>query len=251
MNRVTNPITQSLMKRLAVLVVMLMVHGPSFATWSIILIDPNTGEIGIAGASCTYQCYGIGSIVPGRGAIIVQANSNYQAHQRGLSLLKAGQSPQQIMAALRAPQFDPEHQQYAVISLRHPNRPMTYTGRLTTFHKGDLTGNGVCVQSNTLASSFALQTMMDAVTKGRQKSLPLNELLMLALKAGSQAGGDKRCGTQRATSAFIMVARPNDKPDRLYLDLNLYGERLGGANNAVDLLGVVYNKWKQKTQQRR
>lgn len=236
------------MKRLATLVAMLIVHGQCFATWSIILIDPNTREIGVAGASCTYKCYGIGSILPGRGAVLVQAMSNYQARQRGLAMLRAGQSPQQIMAALRAPVFDPENQQYAVISLTHQSMPMTYTGRSTIPHQGALTANGVCVQGNTLTNRAALQAMMDAVTRGRKKSLPLDEVLMLALEAGSRAGGDKRCGAQRATSAFIMVARPNDMPDRLYLDLQWNGQRLGGGN-AVYLLADQYDKWKRKLKQ--
>ncbi len=34
------------------------------ATWSIIAVDRNTGEIGIAGASCTFDVQGIASIVP-------------------------------------------------------------------------------------------------------------------------------------------------------------------------------------------
>jgi len=46
----------------------------AYATWSIILIDPQTKAIGIAGASCTYSVYGIGSIVPGKGAVVVQAS---------------------------------------------------------------------------------------------------------------------------------------------------------------------------------
>ena len=54
------------------------------ATWSIIIIDPKTKEIGIAGASCTYSVYGIGGIVPGKGAVVVQAMSNKSARNKGL-----------------------------------------------------------------------------------------------------------------------------------------------------------------------
>ncbi|MBL4702782.1 MAG: DUF1028 domain-containing protein, partial [Phycisphaeraceae bacterium] len=34
------------------------------------------------------------------------------------------------------------------------------------------------------------------------------ERLMLALQAGEQAGGDNRCGSQYARSAFISVYNP-------------------------------------------
>ena len=43
-------------------------------------LDRRANEIGIAGASCTSYCSGIGSIIPGNGTIIVQAISNYNAH---------------------------------------------------------------------------------------------------------------------------------------------------------------------------
>ena len=59
----------------------------SFATWSIIMIDPKTNEIGIAAASCTYNCYGIGKIIPSMGAIIVQAMSNNEAREKGAAMI--------------------------------------------------------------------------------------------------------------------------------------------------------------------
>ncbi|MGA0556652.1 DUF1028 domain-containing protein [Larkinella sp. VNQ87] len=178
------------MKRLAAL--LLLFSLPSYATWSIILIDPKTGEIGIAGASCTPNCYGIGRIVPGKGAIIVQAMSNSDARKKGLEMIRAGASPEQIIAALRDPQFDPEHQQYAVVTLAHPDASRTYTGDSTHAHKGALTAYGVSVQGNTLANEQELQVILDAVLQGQKENLRIDETLMRALVAGSEAGGDRR-----------------------------------------------------------
>jgi uncharacterized Ntn-hydrolase superfamily protein len=62
--------------------IILLLGGNALATWSIIIVDPGTGEIGIAGASCTKNCYGIGEIIPGKGAIIVQAMSNSRARRK-------------------------------------------------------------------------------------------------------------------------------------------------------------------------
>src|SRR6478609_8226814 len=100
----------------------------SYATWSIIVIDPKTNEIGIAGASCTFSVYGIGGIIPGKGAIIVQAMSNKSAKKRGLQMMMANASPQQILDAIRDPQFDPEKQQYGIVCLKYLDQPLTYTG---------------------------------------------------------------------------------------------------------------------------
>jgi uncharacterized Ntn-hydrolase superfamily protein len=214
-----------------------------FATWSIIIIDPKTNEIGIAGASCTYNCYGIGEIVPGKGAIIVQAMSNSNAREKGLEMIIAEASPQQIIQALRSPSFDPERQQYAVVTVKYFDRPITYTGVSTNAFNGALTKPGVSVQGNTLTSENELKNIMEAVEKAQNAQLDIAETLMLALQAGSNAGGDNRCGEQKASSAFLIVARPGDR--KPYLDLNIFGQGRGGKN-AVDLLRKKFEDSKGK-----
>lgn len=221
----------------------LLAHNYSLATWSIIIIDPETKEIGIAGASCTYSCYGIGKIVPNVGAIIVQAMSNSQAREKGMHMILAGAPPEQIIEALRDPIFDPERQQYAVITIKYIYEPQIYTGKLTHGFSGGLTDYGVSVQGNTLASDQELEAIMAAVRMGKKNRLHISELLLTALEAGSTAGGDKRCGEQKSTSAFLIVAKPDDK--RPYLDLLIFGQGKG-KQNAVDLLRVKYEKWKRK-----
>jgi uncharacterized Ntn-hydrolase superfamily protein len=214
-----------------------------FATWSIIMIDPKTKEIGIAGASCTYNCYGIGRIIPNMGAIIVQAMSNNQARQKGVEMIFAESSPEQIIQALRNPDFDPENQQYAVVTIRYIDSPATYTGDSAKLFKGALTKRGVSVQGNTLTSASELKIIMDAVEKGQKEALNIAEILMMALEAGSSAGGDKRCGEQKASSAFIMVAKPDNK--KPYINLNIFGQDKGGQN-AVIMLRKKFEKWKSR-----
>jgi len=217
----------------------------TFATWSIIIIDPNTKEIGIAGASCTYNCYGIGQIIPNVGAIIVQAMSNNQAREKGVEMILAKSTPEQIIQALKDPQFDPERQQYAVVTLKYFNSPGTFTGDSTKPYGGALIKPGVTVQGNTLASEDELKIIMDAVEKGQSESLNMAEILIRSLEAGSIAGGDRRCGDQKASSAFIIVARPGDK--KPYINLNIFGQGKGGQN-AVDMLRKKFEKWKRKHQ---
>jgi uncharacterized Ntn-hydrolase superfamily protein len=223
----------------------LLFHAYSYATWSIIVIDPRTKEIGIAGASCTYNCYGIGRIIPDMGAIIVQAMSNSQAREKGVEMILAEAEPEQIILALRDPAFDPERQQYAIVTIKYMDRPGTYTGDSTKNHKGTLTASGISVQGNTLTNEDELKIILDAVLKGQKDSLHIADILMNALEAGSNAGGDNRCGEQRATSAFIMVAKPDAK--KSYLNLNIFGQGKGGQN-AVTMLRKKFEKWKRKHQ---
>jgi uncharacterized Ntn-hydrolase superfamily protein len=228
------------MKKFLIILLISLIHQNLFATWSIILIDPRTKEIGIAGASCTYNCYGIGEIIPGKGAIIVQAVSSNNARTMGLQLILSNLSPREIMAALQNPSYDPQRQQYAVVTLNHFGDPATYTGDSTKLFRGAITGEGISVQGNTLVSELVLQEIFVAVENGRSRALRIDQILMMALEAGGNAGGDKRCGEQKATSAFIMVARSQDsKP---YLNLNIFGQGRS-RQNAVIMLRHKYDKW--------
>ena len=230
-------------KKIFVFILCVILSSKISATWSIILIDPKTKEIGIAGASCTYNCYGIGKIVPNMGAIIVQAMSNVQAREKGIEMILAETPPEQIIQALRNPGFDPENQQYAVVTIKHFDNPATYTGISTQEVRGSLTKNGVSVQGNTLASKEELSKIMRAVEQGQKKQLGLAEILLSALEEGSISGGDKRCGKQKASSAFIIVAKPDNK--KPYINLNIFGQGKGGQN-AVELLRSKFEKWKKR-----
>lgn len=214
------------------------------ATWSIIVIDPKTKEIGIAGASCTFSVYGIGGIVPGKGAVVVQAMSNAAARSKGLQMIIADASPQEILAAMRKPEFDPEQQQYGVVCLNNLDAPQVYTGSATTTSRGAKTAKGITVQGNTLSNQEMLDQILQVAIKAQKASLSIQEVLMLALEAGATYGGDKRCGDRKASSAFLMVAKPNDDAQHPYL--NLIVNQTDETTNAVKALRNKFNKWKDQ-----
>ena len=179
------------------------------ATWSIIAVNRATGEVGIAGASCTSHVSGIGEIVPGKGAVVVQAMSNGEARKLGVKLLQEGATPAQIIEAMRDERFDPENQQYGVIVLVADQSPATYSGKRITEWNGVMTGDDVAVLGNTLVDEKVVSAAFAAFHAVKGKSL--GERLMAALVAGANAGGDKRCGKQHATAAFLTVYKqPKD-----------------------------------------
>lgn len=216
----------------------------TYATWSIIVVDPKTNKIGIAGASCTNNVYGIGAIVPGKGAIVVQAMSNFFAKVKGLEMIMADATSEEILKAIKDPRYDPENQQYAVICVNYLNSPATYTGTSTTPYKGALTSKGVSVQGNTLANSEELQSVLSTVLKAQKDSLSIEDVLMLGLEAGAKLGGDKRCGDIKALSAFLTVVYPTDDPQKPYLNLIVYGTV--DKTNAVEALRQKFNNWKSE-----
>ena len=191
---------------------------PCRATWSIIVADEKTKMIGIAGASCTANVHGIGLIMPGKGAVVVQAMSNGVARLRGFQMIMDNIPAISIIQKLREPEFNPEYQQYAVLCLYDNNQPQTYTGSNNYGYAGVLTAPGISVQGNTLTGPEVIKAAFDAALKAKKDSLPLEEILMKALEAGANAGGDKRCGERRASSAFLTVSKP-DHLDKHWLDI--------------------------------
>jgi hypothetical protein len=67
---------------------------------------------------------------------------------------------------------------------------------------------------------------------------------MAALQGANVPGADTRCldnGTS-SLSAFLRVARPDDDPDSLYLDLNV--PSLPAMQEPLDSLQTLYDAWK-------
>lgn len=153
--------------------------------------------------------HGIGLIMPGKGAIVVQAMSNGIARFTGFQMIMNNVPAVSIIQKLREPAFDPEDQQYAVLCLYDNNIPQTYTGTKNHGYAGVLTAPGISVQGNTLTGPEVIKAAFDAAVKAKKDSLPLEEILMKALQAGANAGGDKRCGERRASSAFLTVSKPD------------------------------------------
>jgi len=219
----------------------LLISMPSYATWSIIAVDRKTGEIGIVGASCTFDVSGIASIVPGKGAIVVQAASNYFARMKGVDLMESDASLKEILDAMSSKEFNPEQQQYGLVLLNDDNAPLVYSGQKISDWSGSKIGDDFAVMGNILLGEQVVANAYKAFNLNRDKSLA--DRLMIALKAGEEAGGDKRCETQYARSAFIMVYEPKDGA---ILKLAIQGIEKGGKP-AVSLLNKQFKSWKAGT----
>jgi uncharacterized Ntn-hydrolase superfamily protein len=184
----------------AALLIFLVTHS-AFATFSIVAIDPVTGDLGVAVAS---RVFGVGNHVPwaeaGVGAIATQASMNASYGPHGLELLKQGLTAQQVMDKLLAEDTLPnkEGRQFAIVDAK--GNIAVHTGAGANDWKGHIKGQTFSVQGNILVGPQVVQAMANAFqeTKGE-----LAERLLAALKAGDDAGGDRR-GRQ---SASILVVR--------------------------------------------
>ena len=186
---------------------------PWFGTFSIIAVDPATGELGVGVQS---RAFGAGAAVPyamaGVGAVATQASANRQYGPKAVAFLQQGLSPAEIVKRITDEDAGRDSRQVAVIDTK--GRSAVYTGKRVIDRNSDpkdpvhlggyaghVTGTNFSVQGNTLASEAVVRAMAAAYEKGAGT---MADRLMDALDAGQSKGGDTR-GMQ---SAGILVVRP-------------------------------------------
>ncbi|MDF1862699.1 MAG: DUF1028 domain-containing protein [Verrucomicrobiales bacterium] len=172
---------------------------PPVATFSIVAVDPATGEIGVAVQS---KIVGVGSIVPfakaGVGAVATQSFANTGYGPLGLRSLEAGLTSERTIEILTADDPLRERRQVGVINAE--GKGANFTGEECHGWSGGRVGENFAIQGNILAGPEVVEAMAEAFeTTGGV----LAERLLASLKAGQEAGGDKR-GRQ---SAGLLIVR--------------------------------------------
>src|SRR5687767_140452 len=192
------------MRTVVALLIVLLSAAPASATFSIVAFDPKTGDLGVAVAS---RVFGVGNHVPwaeaGVGAVATQAAMNGGYGPRGLELLRQGLSAQQVLERLLAEdKFDRvEGRQVAIIDAK--GNIAVHTGPAANEWKGHIKGATYSVQGNILAGPHVAEAMSRAFESATGE---LAERLYAALKAGDDAGGDRR-GRQSASILVVLQGR--------------------------------------------
>jgi len=175
------------------------------STFSLVGRDPATGELGVVVAS---KYLAVGSAVPWAdarvGAIATQSFVNVTFGPEGLALLTQGKSPKETLDLLLAKDSGKDFRQVGILDIQ--GEPVAFTGPKCMPWAGHKTGKHFAAQGNLLAGPEVVGNMAKAFeeTKGS-----LAKRLFEALKAGDDAGGDKR-GRQ---SAAILVVKPKGGPN--------------------------------------
>ena len=223
-----------------ILFVGLMVNAYSQDTFSITAVDPVTGQVGSAGASCIANCLILSDVHPGVGIIHTQAYWNSTNQNYAKSLMNLGLSPQQIIDSLVAhdAQNNPTIRQYGIVDLVGGGRTAAYTGVNCNNYKNHIIGPTYTIQGNILLGQKVLDSM-----QARFLNTPgtLADKLMAALQGAKMIGADTRCTNKSSISAFLRVAKPSDTLGSLYLHLNVGNTT--GSNDPIDSLQVLYNQW--------
>ena len=190
---------------------------PLVSTFSIVARDPGNGDLGVAVQS---KFPNVRVAVPyakaGVGAVATQSFSNSDFGTKGLELLELGATPQEVLTIIGRDDEALQDRQVGIVDAK--GRAATFTGKKCFDWAGGRTGPDYAIQGNILVSEATVDAMEKAflATKGS-----LADRLLASIKAGAEAGGDKR-GRQ---SAALVVVRPgasyDAKSDR-YIDISVY-----------------------------
>jgi uncharacterized Ntn-hydrolase superfamily protein len=163
-------------------------------TWSIIARDSSTGQFGIAVAT---RFFAVGARVPyiaaGIGGIATQALVNPYYGIDGLTLLREGRKPREVVETLIAADAGCESRQLHIMDAG--GQIAAHTGSECVDWCGHIEGNGFSIAGNMLAGARVLDDT--AKTYLANESLPFPQRLIAAMRSGEAAGGDKR-GKQSA-----------------------------------------------------
>jgi uncharacterized Ntn-hydrolase superfamily protein len=219
-------------------------------TYSIVAVDPLTGEVGSAGATCLDSTIEgtsaviISDIKPGKGVIHTQAWWHPDNQSNASLKMDEGLSPDSIISWLNANDAEstPQRRQYGIADFDEFGQPRVaaFTGTGTDWYRGDDLGPNYAVQGNILLGEEVLDSLAFNffVTEG-----DLADKLMAAMEAAAIPGADTRCLLEGVSSrsAFIRVARPGDSSE-YYLDI-VVGQTPVGVE-PVDVLKDRFDDWR-------
>jgi len=180
-------------------------------TWSIIARESATGQFGIAVATRFFAVGGrVPYIVAGIGGVATQALVNPYYGIDGVRMLREGKSPQEIITALLARDSGHDSRQLHIVNAR--GAIAAHTGKDCVDWCGHLSGDGFSIAGNMLAGAQVLDDTARAYVAN--EDLPFARRLLVAMRAGEAAGGDKR-GKQ---SAALLI---HDQEEWSALDLRV------------------------------
>ncbi len=181
--------------------------------------DGSSGrQWGVAVAS---KFLAVGAVVPGAragvGAIATQAYANVAYVPEGLRLLDSGRSAQQTLDELVGADDERAQRQAGVVDAA--GRAATFTGAECLEWAGGTAAEGVTIQGNILVGPQVVEAMHKAWL-ATDSADPLSRRLLAALRAGDEAGGDRR-GRQSAALLVVTDGGGYGRGNDVYIDLRV------------------------------
>ncbi len=261
----------------AMALVFLLVAQSALATWSVVAINMETGEVVIASATCVAQARFPGFpakdlrdiqaiVVPGKAVAAAQAgvDSSRLNQQVIYHALINGTDPQEIIEMLK---LDPaiERRQFGIVDAQGRSAGFSGAGNgQSSLHStGVVDGAPIvyAIQGNILANEAVVH---DAVAAFKSADGTLSDRVMAAMEAADANGGDSRCtcesqplpdapcDAKTAHVAYILMADAGDSPGAGFNDgdwsmyISVTDQDIQPHENAnpVKTLRMRYDAWK-------
>jgi uncharacterized Ntn-hydrolase superfamily protein len=176
------------------------------ATYSIVALDEETGELGVAVQS---HWFSVGTIVPwakaGVGAVATQSFVKVEYGPEGLALMEQELTAQEALDRLVAQDPGAAVRQVGMVDAR--GNTAVHTGRRCIQYAGHVTGKHYTAQANLMENATVPTAMAQAFERTEGD---LAERLVAALEAAQAEGGDLR-GKQSA-ALLVVTGKPTGIP---------------------------------------
>ncbi|MGE0862360.1 MAG: DUF1028 domain-containing protein [Vicinamibacterales bacterium] len=199
-----------------------------FHTFSIVAVDPRTGETGVI-VTTRNPC--VGNAVPwvraGVGAVATQGGTRLEYGNDLLDLLEKGVAPQAAMDQVVAADEGRENRQVGVIDVKGRSAQWTGKRQYGSEKQGDWVhmrkGTTFAVQGNSLVSTAVVDAVADAFQASEGSVRTLADRLIEALNAGHLLGGDGRHGETQSAAVLVADPRPgrSRRPDGVTVNINV------------------------------
>ena len=187
------------------------------------------------GVAATTRLPGVGALCPfvsEHGAVAVQSHVSQQLGDRTLSYLADGLAVEDAVDALLAVDDNRRNRQIHGVDR---NGSTTFTGRECVDYAGHHDGSQFTVAGNLLVDGGVVDATVEAYESDAFGEAPLAERLINALKAGVDAGGDKRESVTVGSAAVRVVSTEESAHRKFYNDL-----RVDASETPIETLGTTY-----------
>lgn len=195
------------------LITCILAPASALATFSIIAIDPQTGQSGVA-VTTRRPCVGNGVpwVRAGVGAVATQGRTRPEYGNDVLDLLEQGMAPQDALDRVVAADEGRDHRQVGVIDMQGRTAQWTGPAQYGAEDQGDWvamrTGPHYAVQGNGLVGRHVVDAVAETFERSEGSPRHLADRLIEALAAGQAVGGDGRHGETQSAALLIADPRP-------------------------------------------
>jgi uncharacterized Ntn-hydrolase superfamily protein len=200
----------------------------TFHTFSIVAIDPRTGEAGVA-VTTRNPC--VGNAVPwvraGVGALATQGGTRLEYGNDVLGLMAQGVAVQDALDRTVQADAGRESRQVGVIGMNGQSAQWTGSGQYGAEAQGDHVamrkGSTFAVQGNSLVGPEVVDSVAATFQRSEGSARHLGDRLIEALNAGHVLGGDGRHGEIQSAAVLVADPRPgmSRRPDQVTVDINV------------------------------